>query len=162
MCLGSLFRPRSKSKSGVLRFAQRTTPRNAVAVVVPVLEVERVRLLAGLLVLASLVVGFPGTAVFSAQPEATSLSAREQYAAFRREVVRETANTYRRHRASIDPVSLRGKLHGYDLDHIQSVRDCHRIGMTVQACAAPSNLQIIPAHENRSMGCKSVGCRSRS
>ena len=85
-----------------------------------------------------------------------------EYKAYRHRVDRETAVIYRSYRTVIDPQGLRGKMHGYDLDHIQSVKDCYRTGMTVQACAAPTNLQVIPAHENRSMGCKSVGCRSRS
>ena len=85
-----------------------------------------------------------------------------EYKAYRYLVDRETAVIYRLYRVEIDPQGLRGKLHGYDLDHIQSVKDCYRTGVTVQACSAPTNLQVIPAHENRSMGCKSVGCRSRS
>lgn len=83
------------------------------------------------------------------------------YKVYRHLVDRETAVIYRINRAVIDPQGLRGKQHGYDLDHIQSVKDCYRTGTTVQACSAPTNLQVIPAHENRSMGCKSVGCRAR-
>jgi hypothetical protein len=83
------------------------------------------------------------------------------YKAYRHLVDRETAVIYRSYRATIDPQGLRGKLHGYDLDHILSVKDCYRTGMTVQACSSPTNLQVIPAYENRSMGCKSTGCRAR-
>ena len=85
-----------------------------------------------------------------------------EYKAYRQLVDRETAVIYRLYRVEIDPQGLRGKLHGYDLDHIRSVKDCYRTGIAVQACSAPTNLQVIPAHENRSMGCKSVGCRTRS
>lgn len=121
------------------------------------------RKLVGLLIFAAL---------FSVGQEADARSARvigapqseavSEYKAYRYLVDRETAVVYRKHKVEIDPQGLRGKLQGYDLDHILSVKDCYRTGVTVQACAAPMNLQIMPAHENRSMGCKSVGCRARS
>jgi hypothetical protein len=31
--------------------------------------------------------------------------------------------------------------------------------MTPAACSAPSNLQMLDSHTNRSIGCKAAGCR---
>ena len=115
----------------------------------------------GLLIVAALlIVGQEADARSAHVIGAPRSEAVSEYKAYRYLVDRETAVIYRLYRVEIDPQGLRGKLHGYDLDHILSVKDCYRTGITVQVCAAPENLQIIPAHENRSMGCKSVGCRS--
>lgn len=82
-----------------------------------------------------------------------------EYRAYARAVRVETERTYRRHRQQIDPHHLRGKANGKDLDHIVAVKVCWLRQMTVSACAAPANLRVIGARENRSMGCKVQGCR---
>jgi hypothetical protein len=79
------------------------------------------------------------------------------YQHYRHEVDKQTSQVYGANKGTIDPHALRGR--GYDLDHKISVKECYRRGMSVNFCAAPSNLQMLDSHTNRSLGCKSVDCR---
>lgn len=97
--------------------------------------------------------------VIAASP-ATAWSKDPAYAAYRRAVDRETAKTYRENRAWIDPMGLRGKARGHDLDHITPVKQCWLGGETVKSCAAPTNLRMLDASKNRSEGCRAKNCRT--
>lgn len=79
------------------------------------------------------------------------------YVRYRHSVDKQTSQVYRANRGVIDPQGLRGR--GYDLDHKISVKDCYRRGMSVSSCASVGNLQMLDSHTNRSIGCKSAGCR---
>lgn len=82
------------------------------------------------------------------------------YRSYAREVRALTEQGYRQHRDTIDPQHLRGKRHGYDLDHDPiSIKECWLKRMTASSCASASNLRVVPAHQNRSEGCKVSGCR---
>jgi hypothetical protein len=76
---------------------------------------------------------------------------------YRRQVDRLTALAYQGHRETIDPLGLRGRKHGHDLDHATSVRCGFAYGWPPERVAAIDNLRIIPASVNRSDGAR--GCR---
>ena len=81
------------------------------------------------------------------------------YRSYAREVRALTEQVYRQNRNVIDPQRLRGKRRGFDLDHVVAVKECWLQGLSVTVCAAPSNLRVVQAHQNRSEGCKVSGCR---
>lgn len=78
----------------------------------------------------------------------------DAYRAYRHEVNKVTEIEYRAYREQIDPQHLRGKPHGYDLDHIQPVKVCYIKEIPAEVCGAHWNLRVIPAHDNRSEGCR--------
>ena len=80
-----------------------------------------------------------------------------QYKSYRHEVDKLTNQNFRANKGIIDPGSRRGR--GYDLDHKTAVKECFNRGMSAASCAAPSNLQMLNSHTNRSVGCKVPGCR---
>lgn len=82
-----------------------------------------------------------------------------EYRAYARAVRAETERNYRRHRDTIDPRRQRGRAGSKDLDHVIAVKVCWLRRMTVDECAAPANLRVIDASENRALGCKQQGCR---
>lgn len=99
--------------------------------------------------------------LFSGTADARSAKERANadYSNYRKEVDRLTEKTYKAYKPRIDSGNLRGRVQGYDLDHRTSVKQCFNRGMSASACAAPDNLQMLPSHINRSLGCKSAGCR---
>ena len=78
-----------------------------------------------------------------------------EYSRYRHEVDRLTAQTYRQHRAEIDPWRLRG--HGFDLDHASPVKCGFVYRLPPAEVAAASNLRMIPSSQNRSEGAR--GCK---
>lgn len=101
-------------------------------------------------------------AIFLAATNVTARTAcQSAYCAYRQEVERQTEANYKRHRDTIDPLRLRGRQHGYDLDHIIPVKQCWLRKMTADECAAPTNLRILDARKNRSEGCRATGCAAR-
>ena len=83
------------------------------------------------------------------------------YRAYAHDVRLLTEKVYRRNQDTIDPLHRRGKEQGFDLDHVVAIKQCWLQHWSVKACAAPSNLRVIRAHDNRSAGCKAKGCRLR-
>ncbi len=54
-------------------------------------------------------------------------------------------NNYPRTRAGIEG--------GYQIDHIQSVKECFYLGLSPEYCCRVENLQMLPWRENRLKGC---------
>lgn len=82
------------------------------------------------------------------------------YQAYRRNVDRETAKVYKAHRQEIDPDGLRGRTHGYDLDHATPARCAYAFGWPAAQVASAVNLRVMPAAKNRAdgaRGCKGAG-----
>ncbi|MBN9528226.1 MAG: hypothetical protein J0H82_18605 [Alphaproteobacteria bacterium] len=104
--------------------------------------------------IAALVVLLIGLAPAPSLPASSA-----EYRAYARAVRAETERNYRRHRDVIDPRRQRGRAGSKDLDHVIAVKVCWLRRMTVDECAAPANLRVIDASENRALGCKQQGCR---
>jgi len=85
----------------------------------------------------------------------------QSYDEYRREVDRVTERNYREYRAWIDPDGLRGRKHGYDLDHMWPAKMCWVHGWAPETCASVALLRVMPAKQNRSEGCRMEGCRTR-
>lgn len=78
------------------------------------------------------------------------------YKAYRAEVDRETAATWQKHKAELDPMETRGRARGIDLDHIKPVKQCWLEGLSPKECAAVGNLRLMSAWLNRREGCRAV------
>jgi hypothetical protein len=75
---------------------------------------------------------------------------------YRKEADRRTKFTFNAHKNEIDKQSLRGKEHGWDLDHRIPVKCFYNFGLPTFLPAIKWNLQMLTASENRSKG--AAGC----
>lgn len=87
---------------------------------------------------------------------AVAPAADTDYRAYRHQVDRETAKTWREHRWIIDPMNQRGRAGGLDLDHIKPVKQCWVEKLPAKECGSLDNLRMLDARRNRSEGCREL------
>jgi 5-methylcytosine-specific restriction endonuclease McrA len=75
---------------------------------------------------------------------------------YEKKVRRSSEATYKKFKHDINPLNLKRGLAGepgaHHVDHIVSIRDCFRLGWTVEQASAKENLQMLTWEDNLSKG----------